>query len=346
MTTKPTSSRSELVRQRRSSQKRTTQTSRQTTSSARQAYRPESVYLPVEPRRLAPRTHRQAQGSTLRSPSKSKQARGSTSNRMTKNPRRNGYDFAFSLGRADVRAPALSMPQLGPRWVSAALTLLLGFLLYTLWTASTFTVAAAEVRGNQRLGSEEVYAMLGMAGQPIFKAVPAQIETNLRTAFPDLASVRVHIGLPNHIIVDVVERMPILVWYEGGAVTWIDANGVAFMPRGDVQGLIQVASNGAPPKVPSDPTKLLYDQSFIAPEMVKAMVALSPHLPAGVSMTYDPHYGMGWQDPRGWSVYFGQNTQDIPMKLEVYQTIVDTFTRQGIQPTLISVEYLDAPFYK
>ncbi len=50
-------------------------------------------------------------------------------------------------------------------------------------------------------------------------------------------------------------------------------------------------------------------------------------------MTYDPQYGMGWQDPRGWSVYFGQNIQDIPMKLVIYQSIVDTFIRQGIQPT-------------
>jgi len=265
---------------------------------------------------------------------------------MVKDPRRNSYDLAFSLGRADVRAPALNIPQLGPRWISAALTLLLGFMLYTMWTASTFTVSAAEVRGNQRLSSEDVNSMLGLAGQPIFKALPARIETNLRTAFPDLASVKVHVSLPNHIIVDVVERMPILVWYQAGAVTWIDANGVAFMPRGEVQGLIQVASTGTPPKVPSDTNKLLLDQPFIAPELVKAMVALSPYLPAGVSMTFDPQYGMGWQDPRGWSVYVGQSTQDIPMKLVVYQAIVDTFIRQGIQPTLINVEYLDAPFYK
>ena len=63
-------------------------------------------------------------------------------------------------------------------------------------------------------------------------------------------------------------------------------------------------------------------------------------------MIYDPKYGMGWQDPHGWSVYFGQNTQDIAMKEKVYQAILDTITKQGIQPTLISVEYLDAPFYK
>ncbi len=81
-------------------------------------------------------------------------------------------------------------------------------------------------------------ADLDVAGQPIFKAVPAKIEQNLRTAFPDLASVKVHVSLPNHIIVDVVERNPLLVWYQDGAVTWIDAEGVAFMPRGDVQGLI------------------------------------------------------------------------------------------------------------
>jgi hypothetical protein len=55
---------------------------------------------------------------------------------------------------------------------------------------------------------------------------------------------------------------------------------------------------------------------------------------------------MGWQDARGWSVYFGQTTRDVPMKLNVYQSILDTLSKQGIQPTLISLAYLDAPFYK
>jgi hypothetical protein len=282
----------------------------------------------------------------------SKQAQGSLSRGMATSRKSQGrsgrksYDVAFSLGRTDVRAPILTMPALGPRWISAVLTFLLGFMLYTMWTASTFTVSAAEVHGNQRLTSEDVTSALGVSGQPIFKAVPALIRNNLRTAFPDLASVSVRVNLPNHIIVNVVERQPLLVWYEDGAVTWIDANGVAFKPRGDVQGLIQVASTGTPPKPLADPAKSIFDQIFIDPEMVKAIVALSPSVPAGVSMTFDPKYGIGWQDTRGWSVYFGQNIQDIPIKLEVYRSIVDTFIRQGIQPTMISVEYLDAPFYK
>ena len=80
--------------------------------------------------------------------------------------------------------------------------------------------------------------------------------------------------------------------------------------------------------------------------MVQAILTLAPKIPAGMPMIYDPNYGMGWQDARGWSVYFGQTTRDVPMKLVVYQSIVDSLTSQGIQPTLISVEYLDAPFYK
>ncbi len=326
MTTKSKLSRADFVRQRHTSPQNPKPVSQQTTRTASQAYRAETIFLPLELRTMARRTP----------------------THMVKKPHRNNYDIAFSLGRTNVHAPApsLSIPRLGTRWVSAALTLLLGFLLYAMWTASTFTVKAANVRGNQRLGEADVTAMLGMVGQPIFKAIPAQIEANLRTAFPDLASVKVRVGLPNHIKVDVVERMPVLAWYQGEAATWIDASGVAFAPRGEVQGLIQVAANGTPPKIQEDSDAPLYDQVFIAPDMVQAMVTLNPYVPGGAPMIYDPQYGMGWQDPRGWSVYFGQNTQDIPVKLVVYQNLVDNLTSQGIQPTLISVAYLDAPFYK
>ena len=186
--------------------------------------------------------------------------------------------------------------------------------------------------GNQRLDAADVSAAIGVVGQPIFNAIPSQIETNLRTAFPDLASVSVQVGFPNHIYVNVVERTPILVWSQGDKITWIDSNGVSFMPRGSVPGLIPIASNGNPPnppKLPADSKQSVYDQPFLDPAMVQAIVTLYPQVPAGSPMIYDPTYGMGWQDPHGWSVYFGQNTQDIPMKEKVYQAILDTIYQTG-----------------
>jgi hypothetical protein len=215
-----------------------------------------------------------------------------------------------------------------------------------MWTATPFTVKTAEVFGNQRLGTAEINAVLGMIGQPIFKAVPTQIEANLHTAYSDLESVIVRVGFPNRITVSVVERNPVLAWYQNGVVTWIDADGVAFTPRGEVPGLIQVAANNAPTQVSLDTTLPIYEQKFIDPAMVKAMTVLAGDIPAGMPMIFDPQYGMGWQDPRGWTVYVGQDAKDIPIKKVVYQAIVDTLTLQGVQPSLISVEYMNAPFYK
>ena len=114
-----------------------------------------------------------------------------------------------------------------------------------MWTASPFVIKVADVRGNQRLGAAEINSMLDMIGQPIFKAIPSQIETNLHTAFPDLESVKVQVLFPNRISVEVVERRPVVAWYQNGSMTWIDENGIAFTPRGEVPGLVQVSANGA-----------------------------------------------------------------------------------------------------
>jgi cell division protein FtsQ len=329
MTTKPNTSRSQFVRQRRTSRfgiklgPKSPALKPAVKVAPRRSYHPESVYLPGTPR-LDP------------SGRKTRSYRSQTGSAQ----------YAFSLGRAEVRAPAISLPQFGPRWLSAAATALLVFLLFTLWNSSTFAVSGAELRGAQRLDAAEINAALGLTGQPIFTAVPARLSAELRADFPDVSAASVHVGLPNRVVVDVTERTPLLAWTQNGAVTWIDADGIAFPPRGAVQGLIPVSATGTPPQAQADATVPLYARPYLPPAMVQAMITLYPYLPKDVTMTYDPQYGMGWNDARGWSVYFGQGTADIPMKIKVYQAIVDTLTSQGIQPSLISVEYLDAPFYK
>lgn len=324
MTTLQKTRRADFVRQHRTPKTPLAHVLKRTAQTTQKTYHQDSVYLPVQPRLVARRT----------------------SSRAAKTGKRNGYNIAFSLGRANVHAPAINIPQLGSRWISAGLTLVLTFMIFTMWTASPFTVKGAEVLGNHRIGAAEINAVLGIIGEPIFKAVPSQIAANLYTAYSDLASVKIVVGFPNYITVDVVERMPILAWYQNGVVTWIDSNGVAFTPRGEVSGLIQVSATGSPTKVLPDPALPINAQKFISPEMVQAISVLARDVPTGMPMTFHPVYGMGWQDPRGWSVYFGQNSKDITVKTNVYQAIVDSLILQGVQPSLISVEYLNAPFYK
>ncbi len=324
--TKQNTPRSELVRQRR-----TQQTQQRLTQTRKTVYRPEMVYLPVPPRPV--KQTRTPQGKATRP--------------AAKKSRRQRYDIAFSMGRTDVRTPGIAIPQFGPRWLSGLLCAALIFVLYSLWTSATFMVSGAEISGNQRLGETEINAALRVIGQPIFMAVPAQLAANLLADYPDLSSVEVHATFPNRIIVNVVERTPLIAWYQNGTMAWLDAQGVAFPPRGQPGNLISVVANGDPPPVQVDPAQSTSQKPpFLDPGMVQVITVLHPHIPSGASLLYDTQYGLGWQDMHGWQVYFGQNSNDIPMKLKVYQAIVDRLTNQGIRPALISVEYLETPFYK
>lgn len=301
-------------------------------AAPRPAYRPQTLLLPVEPER------RRSLEPVYKKPPRPKAAA----------PRagRQRYDVALSLGSAEVRAPALSLPKFGPRWISGLLTAGLIFLLYTMWTSATFTVNGLQILGNQRLGAAEIEAAVRMNGQPIFLAVPERIEAGLRATYLDLEAVNVHVGFPNQIVIEVVERTPVIAWYQGEALAWLDRNGVAFPPRGGADGLLVVTATGSPPPVAIGMDTPPYERPYMAPDVVQAMLTLAPYLPANTPMIYDPRYGIGWQDGHGWLVYFGQNTEDIPMKLVVYQAIVETFSAQGIQPSIVSMEYLHAPYYK
>lgn len=258
---------------------------------------------------------------------------------------RQQYDFTYSAANTRVRVPAITLPQFNMRWVSAILTAALLFALYSLWNSSMFAVTSPEISGNVRLGAADINAILHMEDQPIFLAVPSQMENSLRNDFPELEAVNVRVIFPNRIIIEVSERLPVLAWYQNDALALVDINGIAFPPRGTAEGLINVVASGTPPQL-LDETIPAYQRAYVPSEMVKALVAMAPHVPDGVPMVYDPQYGMGWQDSRGWQVFFGQTTEDITLKIETYQVIVDELVREGRQPTLISLAYLDAPFFK
>lgn len=324
--TKQNTPRSELVRHRR-----TQQTQQRLTQTRKTVYRPETVYLPVPPRPVK----------QTRTP------RGKATRPAAKKSRRQRYDIAFSMGRTDVRTPGIALPQFGTRWLSGLLCAALIFILYSVWTSATFKLSGAEISGNQRLVETEINAALRVIGQPIFVAIPAKMTENLLNDYPDLSSVDVHVAFPNRIIVNVIERTPLIAWYQDGKMAWLDAQGMAFPPRGQPGNLISVVANGDPPPVQVDPAQSTSQKPpFLDPALVQVITVLYPHIPGGASLLYDTQFGLGWQDMRGWQVYFGQNSDDIPMKLNVYQAIVDRLTNQGIRPALISVEYLDAPFFR
>jgi hypothetical protein len=85
---------------------------------------------------------------------------------------------------------------------------------------------------------------------------------------------------------------------------------------------------------------------MIPSEMVATLQAMGTYIPAGTPILFSPEHGFGWEDPQGWRVYLGKSLVDINQKLLIYQRFVEALEEQGIEPSLISVEYMHAPFYR
>lgn len=246
----------------------------------------------------------------------------------------------------NLRSISIPRPRVGPRLFSFFLVALLGVALYLAFNLSYFRVSQVQVTGNQVLSSAEINSVLNVAGQPIFVLVPSTLETRLRLNYPELVAVHVSVALPNVLSVQVFERKPVIRWEQGGGYTWISEDGVAFRPRGEVTGLISVIALSAPPtdgNVSPDP---LTPAPFISADMVRAIQGLGGHVPPGMTILYDASFGLGWNDPRGWRVYFGTKASDVELKVRVYESMVNSLSQRGIRPALINVTYPTAPYYR
>lgn len=257
-------------------------------------------------------------------------------------------ETAFSVPGMEIHMPTISFSGQAAKWrfVSFALVLLLGAALYAAGTAPLFEAGAAQVTGNARLPADEIEAVLANSHRQIFELVPAELERRLRLNFPELLDARVSVGLPNSVWVEVRERTPVIDWSQNGGYTWIDASGVAFRPRGAVDGLITVQAQNAPVPVTAEPADPLSPAPFVSPDLVEAARALAPNAPAGAVMIFDAQHGLGWIDSRGWQVFFGDQARDVALKLRVYDSMVRLVNTKGVHPTFISVEYPEAPYYR
>jgi len=263
---------------------------------------------------------------------------------------RRRYQAVFAMPGIQIHMPTITMPRFEAGWrlLSFFISILLGVALYLAWTLPMFRVNVAEVAGNQRIPTNEINAVLDSAGQPIFTLLPSELERRIRINYPEVSSAIVSLDLPNVVSVNVSERQPVVVWQENNAYTWIDENGIAFRPRGTegADKLISVNAVAPPPHGQPSADDPLSPTPYISADVVKAIQILAPNVPLDTKLTYDPRYGLGWADSRGWQAYFGSDPKDMNMRWLVYQTLVNSLLQRGIYPVFISVQYSNAPYYR
>jgi cell division protein FtsQ len=267
----------------------------------------------------------------------------------------------------EMRLPAI--PLIRPSWrmLSGTLVILLGALLIYMTTSTEFVVKAATVKGLNRVSAAELEAAVPLSNERIFMIDPQQVETTLKAAFPELKSVSVDIGFPAKVSIQGVERQPVVTWKYQDMVMWIDNEGVLFPSHGDAETIMTISSDGTPPMVQSllkpdllsdvQPTQTgqtdaqkketsTSSQRFVDRNVLNSAILLYQQIPVNSTVIYDKNHGLGWMDNNGWNVYIGFDLDQLDQKMLIYNKLVEKLNKDGIHPKMISVEYVNAPFYR
>jgi cell division protein FtsQ len=258
-------------------------------------------------------------------------------------PPKRRYNMALSVPGAELHLPAMPVLRFSWRVISGLLAVSLLALAVHLWTSAKYRIDMVEVTGLKRLTANDINTVVGLSGESIFAANPQQVQLDLQQAFPDLKDVSVKVGLPAKVVVKAQERQPIIDWRQDGRDQWVDIEGLGFPPRGEAANLIVVEAKDSPPAI--EKTSPM-DLRFLSPEMVGVIGRIALKAPKDSTLLYDQEHGLGWTDPFNCPVYFGMDTRDIDEKLLVYQSLAARLQKEGVQPVLISVEYLHAPYYR
>ncbi|MEM6528393.1 MAG: FtsQ-type POTRA domain-containing protein [Chloroflexota bacterium] len=228
-----------------------------------------------------------------------------------------------------------------PGWRAASATIVLGMLgvLGVFFVSNAFYVHTVAVGGMETLTKVEVFALTDVANFHLFWIDPEQVRENL-IASPTITEAEVRLGWPPQMIQIVIrERQPALVWEQAGVATWIDLQGQVMQLREDRDTLIRVSYEGVGGT--EDP---LGPNDRVPVDVVSGALQLRELLLDVRLLRYNPDYGLGFRDARGWDAWFGTGT-DMPDKILIYNALVENLQGRGIQPDVISVADPEAVYY-
>ena len=241
-------------------------------------------------------------------------------------------------------------------------------LLISAFRSPNYVINDFEMEGNARITKEEVGAVVDIDHDRNFMVSPYSIERAIQENFPEFYDIEVSIDLSSTVKIRLHEREPFIAWnYENESV-WIDEEGYLLPGRGEAQIALTIDSNQEPPfyipeermilagekrlrktvikKGENDPLALFKVYQRIEPITYQAVKDLNHLLPEQDIILYDVRRGLGWNDNRGFRVYVGSDLDDIAAKMNMVEEIVKTLINMQVVPTVISVEQINAPYFR
>lgn len=253
---------------------------------------------------------------------------------------RRRLDFALPMGvGVEARLPAIPIVRTGPRLLTISLLACMILALVRVLSSNDFIVERAKVLGNKLLSNAQTRSMAEVDGNLIFLVDPQRVVDQL-TQYPEVLSAEVNIVWPNQVEIKLVEREPVVEWYDAGRTWWMSEDGVAFIQHGSWPDIVKVRAQAPVLHVFEDPLV-----PVIKPELLSAAVNLSAKLPEIETLSYDSVYGLGIEGNNGRKVHFGVDG-DMAVKVELYRQLVERLSARNINRVEIFLMNQDRPFYR
>lgn len=274
------------------------------------------------------------------------------------------------LAHIDTTDQEYTLPKfhLSWRFFSATIAIVCTFLLVSAFRSPTYRISDIQLSGVERLSPEEIIATIDLQDELIFLVSPFSAEQTIQKNYPELHSIQVSLSLPAKVQIEVSERTPEMAWIYEGKKIWIDNEGYLLPGRGEIATTLSIQANKQPPfYIPEDRLILKGekrlrktvvakgDQDHLAlfqvyeridPITHQAIHELHQLLPEQEIILFDDRRGLGWNDGRGFQVFVGSDLRDIAAKMNMVEEILKTLQPSGIQPTMISLEEINAPYYR
>lgn len=283
-------------------------------------------------------------------------------------PPRNGFTPLTDNTSEEITGAIKPRFKVDGRVLSLLIVGILSYALLTAWRSPEYRISLIKITGLQRISEAEVLAKVSAMGMHSFAVVPEKIQADIVAAFPDFRDVIVKVGIPATLEINVAERQPMIAWQSKNALIWVDSEGYLIPPRGTAGEILTIQADSIPayqikssikdpgtskvsrdkPFFKANPSALAF---FAIPKQIDgalltATLQLNAWMPNEKTLLYQKKRGLGWKDVRGWDVFVGQKLEGINDKMVMYETIVRELEKQGVSPTLVSVEFLHAPYYR
>lgn len=243
------------------------------------------------------------------------------------------YEQVAAQEELSLRPASRLRVRIGPRAFSllAAITMVLAIGM--LFISDSFYVHETVVHGNSLTSPNEIYQHCGVQGYSIFFINPRQVEKAI-LSLPDVRETHVQLGLPHHMIVELRERQPVVIWETGQERHGVDEEGTILPLRGDEPSIL-IRDLDATPSQP--------DEQSIA-EIVTSAQRYSALIPEVTTFTYSREYGLSLVDEHGWRVHLGDD-ESADAKVAIMKVLVEKLVDQQVIIDFIDLRFPENPYY-